>query len=172
MLSGLRNFLLTVFSATALCDVCAQDAMLPPPPALQAQAVVENIAQHPPENSDIIVIDKSINWTNKADPEKSDKNLIRIKFGKSSVALSKDDKLALNSMLRLANQDNVRLFKVKSFATMEETPQKTRQKALLRILKLKEELTKAGLDFANKTELSIFPSLSKVGSDYIDIDKN
>ncbi len=125
------------------------------------------------KKDDVIIADsKEFEWDNKPEPQKNDNNLMRIKYKNNNVNLTSDDILALSSMLKLAEQNNTNQIKVKSFASLEETPQKTRQKAIIRVLSLKDELLKNSFDFDKKADVFIYPAVSKSGSDYIDIDKD
>lgn len=163
MLQITTSLFLFLFAFSAF----AQELQIDPAAVNEAEDVLPE-----PKKPDVIVLDhKSIPWDAKADPQKNDNNLIRIKYTKESVSLSDDDRLALNSMLKIANQNNIKQVRVKSFASQEENPQLTRQKALNRVISLKEELTKIGFDFNTNAEIVIYPSVSKGGNDYIDIDK-
>ncbi|MDX1949183.1 MAG: hypothetical protein SFT90_01630 [Rickettsiales bacterium] len=133
----------------------------------------ENLEVKEEEKKDVIIADtKDFEWDTKPEPQKNDNNLMRISFSKNNVKLSNDDVLALSSMLRLAEQNKTNHMKIKSFASVEDSPQKTRQKAILRVLELKEELQKNNFNFDKMADVFIYPSVTKVGGDYIDIDKD
>ncbi len=159
----------TLFLLFFALSASAQELQIDPALVNQAEDVTP---PEPVKKIDVVVMDnKDLSWDSKSDPQKNDNNLIRIKYTKESVSLNDDDKLALNSMLKITEQNKIKSLKVKSFASQEENPQLTRQKALNRVISLKEELTKIGFDFNKNAEIVIYPSVSKGGNDYIDVDK-
>ena len=131
-----------------------------------SQGVEENIS----DNDVIVLDDKSLPWASNKEPEKSDDNILRLKFERNKFYLSENDRIALRLILNKYDGSDFEV-KVKSFSSLRKSEAKAREAALRRVLELRKFIEEEGHKF-NKAIVKIYGSDNNDSNiDYIDIDK-
>jgi hypothetical protein len=105
------------------------------------------------------------------EPPKSDDNKIRIKFEDGVYSISKEDKIAVDSMLKLMGDNEELSFKIKSYTSSEIDADKSISQSVIRLQKLMKYLSTKNISF-EKTKLYTYSSdQNEYDINYIDIDK-
>ncbi|HCR85270.1 MAG TPA: hypothetical protein DIV86_01180 [Alphaproteobacteria bacterium] len=119
----------------------------------------------------LVLGDEKDVWMPKLAAKKSDKNLLRITYEKDIFSLSDVDKIAIDSMVKMADENKVTELVISTFASKRQSAQKEREFALLRALKLREYL-KSNKFNVDKVVYKVVESRNnKDNVDYIDVDK-
>jgi outer membrane protein OmpA-like peptidoglycan-associated protein len=125
------------------------------------------------EQEKIIVLNsENKNWTDKKEPKKSDKNLVRITYKKDVSELSELDEIALKSVLKLIKDDNIKSIIVNSYSSKYDDDKDARSIALFRALEVRGFLKRNQYDIQNVSYNIHGNNDKKFNIDYIDIDKN
>lgn len=141
--------------------------------AIKNSGIQNNDIQKTVEDSGkMVVLELDSNpWLQENEPQKTENNLLRIKYSKLDYNLQDADITAISSMLNLVEDEKLEKIIIKSYSSRDENNKVEKQNSLIRVLKIRNVLEEQGYDLSNVKYKVFDSSKNKFDLDYIDIDK-